>query len=155
MWSFRANLIPCKTLINVIISNVSLSGNYTNIVGSSRIFYFMILKSFYVKIHPPNVPKTKEMMWLPPVYLWIKCNIDGIAHGSQGPTSCGGIFRDYQANFLGCFASNIGISYALNTETMGVILAIELTHEKSWTHLWLEYDSRLVDFPLTQLEIIP
>lgn len=75
MWRFQANLIPCKTSTNVIISNVSLSGNYANIVASSKHFLFMILESFYVKIHPPNVPKIKEMMWLPPVYLWIKCNI--------------------------------------------------------------------------------
>ena len=64
----------------------------------------MILKMFAVKIHPPNAPKNKEVMWLPPTYPWIKCNTDGAAYGSLGLASCDGMFRDYETNFLDCFA---------------------------------------------------
>lgn len=35
--------------------------------------------------------------------------------------------------------------YALNTKIMGVILAVELAHEKGWTHLWLECDSQVAN----------
>ena len=72
-------------------------------------------------------------MWLPLVYPEIKCNTDG--YGSPGSDSCGSIFRDYQDNFLGCFAFNIGISYVVNAEIMNVVLSIELAHEKGWSHL--------------------
>jgi len=70
------------------------------------------------------------LTWLPLIYHWIKCNIDDATHDSI--TSCGGIFRDYQTNFLGCFAFNIGILYALSAEIMRFILTIELAHKKGW-----------------------
>lgn len=78
-------------------------------------------------------------MRLPPTYPWIKCNTDDAAYGSLGPASCDGMFRDYETNFLGCFAYNIGISYALNIKIMSIILAIELAHEKGWSYLWLTF----------------
>jgi len=37
--------------------------------------------------------------------------------------------------FLIVLLLNIGISYTLSAEIMGVILAIRLAHEKCWTHL--------------------
>jgi hypothetical protein len=42
---------------------------------------------------------------------------------------CGGVFRDYEANLLGCYASNI-VSFALYAELMRVILAIEIAFDK-------------------------
>lgn len=80
MCRFQDNRIPCKTSINTIISSVSFSVNYTTIVASTSMSDFMILKSFFVKIHPPNAPEIKEMMWFPLVNSWIKYNTKGFAH---------------------------------------------------------------------------
>ncbi|MCI00245.1 ribonuclease H protein, partial [Trifolium medium] len=115
---------------------------------------FVILKAFNVKIHPPNTPKIKEILWHPPLTSWTKCNSDGAAHGSPGNAACGGVFRDYQANFLGCYAFNIGVTYALLVELMGAILAIEIAFEKGWHRLWLEIDSQLVTLAFKQHHII-
>lgn len=96
----------------------------------------MILKAFFVKItHLICSKDKKKLMWLPLIYPWVKCtsNTDGAAN--DGPASCGGIFRDYQTIFFGCFASNICILYALNAGIMRVILAIELAHKKDWIYI--------------------
>ncbi|MCI05365.1 ribonuclease H protein [Trifolium medium] len=87
---------------------------------------FVILKVFNVKIHPLKASRIKEIFWHPPLIFWIKCNSDGAGHGSPDNAACGGVFRDYQGNFLGCYAFNIDVSFALHAELMGAILAIEL-----------------------------
>ncbi|GAU32660.1 hypothetical protein TSUD_218370 [Trifolium subterraneum] len=88
---------------------------------------FVILKAFNVSVHHPKAPVIKEILWHPPLYNWIKCNTDGAALDSPGLASCGGIFRDYTANFLGGFSINIGNSYALHAELIGAMNAIEIT----------------------------
>jgi hypothetical protein len=91
---------------------------------------FVILKAFYVKINSRNAPKVKEILWHHPIISLIKCNSDGAAHGSSGIVGYGGAFKDYQANFLDCYASHIGVSFALNDELMRAILAIEIAFDK-------------------------
>ncbi|MCI35140.1 hypothetical protein A2U01_0056361, partial [Trifolium medium] len=49
---------------------------------------FRIIKAFNVKIHPPNAPSIKEVVWLPLIASWVKCNTDGAACGSPGQASC-------------------------------------------------------------------
>jgi len=44
------------------------------------VYEFSILKVFYVKIHPPNDPRIKEVMWLPHILPQIKCNAIGVAY---------------------------------------------------------------------------
>ncbi|MCI05477.1 hypothetical protein A2U01_0026530, partial [Trifolium medium] len=46
--------------------------------------------------------------------------------GNPGPSVRGGIIRDNQANYLGCFASNIGVSDDFSAELIGAITAIEI-----------------------------
>lgn len=75
MCRFQDNSIPCKTSINTIISSVSFSVNYTTIVQSTIMSDFMILKSFFIKIHPPNAPEIKEMMWFPLVTLGLSITL--------------------------------------------------------------------------------
>ena len=62
-----------------------------------------------------------------PISLSIYTSVDILGYFNSVEFLYGGIFRDYQATFLGCFASNIGISKTLNAEIMDVTLVIELT----------------------------
>jgi hypothetical protein len=92
---------------------------------------FVILKILNMKIHPPKAPKIKEiMLWHTPIISWIKCNSGEAAHGSLDIAACGGVFRDYQTNFLGCYASNIDVFFALYAEFIGAILAFEIALDK-------------------------
>ncbi|MCI07933.1 putative ribonuclease H protein [Trifolium medium] len=91
---------------------------------------FVILKAFNEKIHPPKAPKIKEISWHPPIISWIKCISGGVAHGSPDIAACGCVFRDYQANFVGCYASNIDVSFDLHAELVRAILAIEIAFDK-------------------------
>lgn len=56
------------------------------------------------------------MNWYPPSCNWVKCNSDGAALGSPGTAACGGIFGDFRATSVGCFAANVGSSYAYHAE---------------------------------------
>jgi ribonuclease HI len=116
---------------------------------------FVILKAFNVNAHLPNAPVIKEVLWQPPLYNWVKCNTDGSALGSPGLASCGGLFRDYTATFLGGFSINIGNSYALYAELLGVMNAIEIGHSKGWNNLWIESDSKLVNLAFNSSHIVP
>ena len=93
-------------------------------------------------MHPPKAPLIKEIFWNPPLPLWMKCNTDGSANNST--TVCGGIFRNYKADFVFCFAENTGVGNALHAELSGAMRAIEIAASRNWTHLWLELDSSLV-----------
>ncbi|MCI60361.1 ribonuclease H protein, partial [Trifolium medium] len=56
---------------------------------------------------------------------WVKCNTDGAAHGSPGPSACGGLFRNCHGMYLGSFAEFLGNSNAFVAEISGVMCAIE------------------------------
>jgi ribonuclease HI len=64
--------------------------------------------------------------------------------GNPGPYAYGCLFRNKNANILGCFALNLGVSDAYLAELVGVISATEFAHRKGWNQLWLETDSKLV-----------
>jgi len=66
---------------------------------------------------------------------WTKCNIDGASNGNPGLASCGGVFRDNNADFLGCFAEPLGIKSSYQAELCGAMRAIEITFEKHWRNL--------------------
>ncbi|PNY07664.1 hypothetical protein L195_g004166 [Trifolium pratense] len=110
--------------------NVFLIKNYTNYTTSYSILEFQILKFFIIKVHPPNDSKIKEVFRYPPKANWIKCNTNRAAISSSGPAASGGILRDTFAAFFGCFAHNLGITYALHAELIGIMLAIEIAHNK-------------------------
>jgi ribonuclease HI len=64
--------------------------------------------------------------------------------GSSGNASCGGIFRDHEAEFVYGFAEPLTASNAFIAEICGFMRAIEIAYQKSWNHLWIETDSLLV-----------
>jgi ribonuclease HI len=141
---FHDKIITWRSALAMIISNTSLSGNNTTKHSSNSIRDFTFLKIFRVSIHHPKVPVLKEVYWQPPVVTWIKCNIDGASNGNPGLSSCGGIFRDHEANFIFAFAEPLGLSTSYVAELCGAMRAIEIAHQKHWQHLWLETDSKLV-----------
>ncbi|GAU40207.1 hypothetical protein TSUD_397340 [Trifolium subterraneum] len=116
---------------------------------------FLILKAFNVNVHLPKASAIKEVLWQPPLYNWVKCNTDGPALGRPGLASCGALFRDYTATFLGGFSINIGNSYALHAELISVMNAIEIAHSKGWNNLWLKSDSKLVNIAFKTSHIVP
>ncbi|KAK2421259.1 hypothetical protein QL285_031907 [Trifolium repens] len=139
----------------MIISNASLSGNLTALTAGHGMNDFCILKAFKVRNHLPKALVITEIFWQPPPLRWVKCNSEGASKGNHGLPACGGIFRDYHANDLGCFASNLGVMDAFSAEIMGAINAIENTQRKGWNHLWLECDYKLVTLAFKSQLTIP
>jgi hypothetical protein len=90
-------------------------------------------EAFSVKISYGRAPTIKEVIWQPPVFNWIKCNVDGASEGNPGPASCGGFYRDKNGAFMGAFAYNLGISNSLFAELNGAMYAIELACQKVGT----------------------
>jgi hypothetical protein len=83
-----------------------MAGNRSKCCAYSSISSFNILKKFNVTIHPPKAPDIKEVIWHPPISLWVKCNTDGTSNNLT--SFCGGIFRNRNSEFICGFADNIG-----------------------------------------------
>lgn len=141
---FEGVSTPLPRAFNLICASASLSDQLSKGTMTSSIEDFFILRVFSVTRHAPRAPSIKEVMWHPPLCNWIKCNTDGASKGAPGWSACGGIFRDYRASFMGCFAANIGITCSLHAELTGAMWAIEIANQRGWTNLWLECDSALV-----------
>jgi len=152
---FNDKKIKVASAINLIITGTSLSGNSSTLAASSSIAEFVILKKFDVKINPPKSYNIKEVIWSPPIFNWVKCNTDGAAQGNPGSAACGGIFRNSDADLLGAFSVNLGVSTALHSELIAAMLAIEIAHVKNWHNLWLETDSMLVFLAFKSSKIVP
>lgn len=105
--------------------------------------------------HPSRAPSIKEVVWSPPLCFWVKCNSDGTARGALGIAACCGIFRDYRASTLGCFAANLGVSFSLHAKLLGAILAIEHASAQNWPNFWLESVSQLVVAAFKSPSIVP
>jgi len=59
-----------------------------------------------------------------PIFHWKKVNIDGAATKNPLNASAGGLFRDKEGNYLGCFTQNLGnVVNAFHSELMVAILA--------------------------------
>ncbi|KAK2367484.1 serum response factor protein A [Trifolium repens] len=119
-------MISWKNVISLISSSTTLTGNSTKKASSNSIRDFSFLKLFKITIHNPRVPCLKEVIWMPPSLNWIKCNTDGASSGNPGLASCGGVFRDHNADFLLAFAEPLGIASSYFAELSGVIKAIEI-----------------------------
>jgi ribonuclease HI len=113
------------------------------------------LKAFKVGIHHPKAPRILEIIWHPPILDWIKCNTDGSALGSPGPSACGGLFRDNNGNHLGSFADFLGDSIAFLAELSGIMRAIELAFDRGWHSLWIECDSKLATMAFNYYHMVP
>lgn len=95
----------------------------------------------------------KEIIWSPPYTGWIKCNTDGAA--TSITSSCGGIFRDSNANFLTCFTENLGGCSAYHAELSAIMRATEIAFHRSCSNLWIESDSSLVVMAFKNDSMIP
>ncbi|MCI20530.1 ribonuclease H protein, partial [Trifolium medium] len=137
------------------ISKTALAGNSTKKTASGSLTEFAIFKTFSVKILPPKAPNIIEVLWQPPLNLWVKCNIDGAAKGYPGLAACAGLFRDNSGDFIGGFAKNLGLASSLFAELMGAILAIEIAQNKGWNNMWLETDSKLVQLAFKSPSLVP
>jgi ribonuclease HI len=102
-----------------------------------------------------NAPRIKEVMWQPHILNWVKCNCDGASLGNPKILSCGAIFRNSDAAFLGAYSFNFGISSSLNGELVGALVAIETTVNKGWSHIWLESDSMRVVMIFSSSKVVP
>ncbi|MCH91676.1 glycerol-3-phosphate dehydrogenase [Trifolium medium] len=159
IWSARNNarfnnkVTHWKSSITWIISSTSLAGNKSNCVASSSITDFLILKRLNVTIHPPKAPIIKEIWWQPPMDHWVKCNTDGASNKTT--SSCGGVFKNHNTEFLRGFAENTGLMSAFKAELCGAMRAIEIAHSKNWMNLWLESDSILVVKAFSSSVLVP
>lgn len=134
-YSFKDKIISGRTVVSIIIFNVSLSGNNSNKTANSSTYEFAILKSFKVIIKPPEAPTIKELFCSPPLPNWVKCNTDGATIGKPCISFCGGIFSDSDTNFLGCFAEKLPLGNAFNGEISDAIRAIEIASDNNWNSL--------------------
>lgn len=141
--------------ISLISSSVRLSGVHSKGSASSSLEELRILKAFGIVAHLNKAPSIKQVVWLPPPYLWTKCNTDGAARGVPGHAASAGMFRDYSGAFLGCFSKYLGLSFALHAELMAAMIAIEAAFERGWIRLWLECDSQLVVQAFSSPSIVP
>jgi ribonuclease HI len=83
----------------------------------------------------------------------VKCNTDGASTSSS--SSCGGLFRNSNADFFYGFAENTGIASAFVAELCGAMNAIEIAASKNWNNLWLETDSTLVVLAFKSSSLVP
>ncbi|CAJ2636606.1 unnamed protein product [Trifolium pratense] len=128
-------------------------GNKTIGVASPSMTEFMVLKNLNVNLHPPKPTVLKEVFWQSPLEHWVKCNTDGASNSFT--SSCGGIFRNHNADFLCCFAENTGLKSAFMAEICGAMRAIELANCRNWKNLWLESDSTLVVMTFNSSVLVP
>jgi ribonuclease HI len=133
--------ISWRQAISLITAATYLSGNKTSKSSNNAIRDFSFLKRFRISIHPPCSSRLREVLWLPPMMNWIKCNIDGASSGNPGNASCGGVFRNNDAEFVYGFSEPLGITNAFVAELCGVMRAIEIAFQNHWHHLWIESDS--------------
>ncbi|GAU48070.1 hypothetical protein TSUD_324930 [Trifolium subterraneum] len=140
---FNNKILNWKTVISMIISCTSLSGNNTRLHSSNSIRDFTILKTFKVTIHHPKAPIIKEIIWQPPQHHWTKCNIDGACTCNSSNASCGGIFRNHDVEFMFCFVEPLGNSSPYQAELCGAMRAIERIQSYIKSTLDLDSDETL------------
>ncbi|XP_024628618.2 uncharacterized protein [Medicago truncatula] len=124
------------TLFNNMLAEVKLSYHLVLVKGNSCMQDFKISRLFSIPLHTKRV-----VDWCPPPYNTIKINCDGSSIGTQPCGAIGIVFRDYRANFLGAFASNIGHASAIEAEFSACMMAIEKARDMLLTQICLETDS--------------
>ncbi|MCH94333.1 RNA-directed DNA polymerase (Reverse transcriptase) [Trifolium medium] len=77
-----------------------------------------ILHHFHISPKLRNTPKITLVLWKAPFIRWIKVNTDGSVTNTPISASCGGIFRNHLADFMGCFAKNLDNVTVLHAEIM-------------------------------------
>jgi len=112
----KGGSITGKSTINLIISGATMTCNNSKCAANTSIYDSVLLKAFSDKLNYGRAPRIKEISWQLPVFNWIKFNIDGASVGNPNPSSCGGIYRNNNAEFMGAFAYNLGNTNSLVAE---------------------------------------
>jgi len=152
---YHDKFLHWKSAINLIVAQTSMVGNNTKKFARGDMQEFSILKACKVTIRPPRAPTIKEVIWSPPLASWIKVNTDGAATKNPLEASAGGIFRNAEGIYIGCFSQFLGPKNALYAELVAAMTAIEIAHLKGYHNVWLESDSQLVILAFKSIYVIP
>jgi len=94
----------------MITASTSLSGNKARKSSNNSIRDFKKFKRFNANIHHPRAPIIKEVIW------------------NHVTSSCGGIFRNHEFEFMIFFAEYLGLS-SYQAKLCGAMGAIELAYQ--------------------------
>lgn len=76
---------------------------------------------------------------------WIKVNTDGVSKVNLGAYATTSVNRDEKlVSFWVVSTFLLSVKTTFYAEILAAIVAIEIGHEKGWTHPWLKFDSILV-----------
>lgn len=150
---FNNRFVSFPLAISIASANISFSGNLCTGTMRSCTNELTVLRSLDIKGHAARAPRIIQVDWYPPLCTWVKCNTDGAARGQPGHASCGGIFRDHRASFLGAFAEYIGISSSFHTELFAAMMAITFAYRKGWHKHWWWLPSTPPTWSLGSFEI--
>lgn len=139
----------------MVIAAISVSSNLSNGHMFNYVEELSVFKFFKVGGHRCKASTIRQVVWHSSLCNWVKYNIDGAVRGFLGMAACGGIFRDYRAATLGCFASNLGILNSFSAELNAAMYAIEIASNSGWCRLWLESDFELVVKAFTSKDLVP
>ncbi|KAL2334220.1 hypothetical protein Fmac_015433 [Flemingia macrophylla] len=113
-----------QALLASISRSISLSSNLmdckTRFWNDRRLLVKFNIRLTFV---PHKIPK--QVMWYPPLEGFIKCNSDRGSLGCPGHSITRSIFRDSKGNFLGAYASYVGIHSTLEAELMSVMITMD------------------------------
>ncbi|XP_019431608.1 PREDICTED: uncharacterized protein LOC109338759 [Lupinus angustifolius] len=123
---FEDKMIYLAQAISRIKREVNLSDTLSSATGKNSLHEFCMFKALNLSVRPCKSPSITEVIWLPPTQNWIKINTDGATHGSPGYSGGGGIFRDHHGNFLGAFATFLGIHYVIFADFSAALISIDL-----------------------------
>lgn len=93
---FEDKCISWKHCVSKIKALAKVAGNNTLKASNGSIPNFSFLKHLDISIHPKGTVRTIDVLWIPPLIGWLKCNVDGVAVGNPKVAACGGIYRTSQ-----------------------------------------------------------
>jgi len=110
--------------------------------STDAIAEFKVMHLFGLSYNPPSIPvsRTVAAYWLPPDRGCIKINVDG----SVPCGAIGGVCRDWQTQFVGGFAQDIGHATCLESEFCAVMYGIEKSADMNWNYIWIVSNSEVV-----------
>lgn len=127
-----------KACVALISGHANLVGNNSNRVSNSIMTNFCFLKKFDINIKANKTLSTLEVLWTPPIYGGIKCNICGVTVGNPRTSACGVIFRDHDASHILSFTAFLGNESPENADFLVAIMALETEKSKNFSKLWIE-----------------
>lgn len=87
---------------------------------------------------------------------WIKVNTDGFSKVNLGAYATTSVNRDEKlVSFWVVSTFLLSVKTTFHAEILAAIVAIEIGHEKGWTHPWLKFDSILVVHMFNNRSLLP